>query len=100
MPRLLRSVDGLSSAAACGLVGTAISRLAVADSARDGFLAADTALVSSAAIGEMEQRDFSGRRLGEWWVITLDLRDRAYNAEVRVSRRDGALRLRPVHKPL
>ncbi|HWO88925.1 MAG TPA: hypothetical protein VNL98_07220 [Gemmatimonadales bacterium] len=87
---------------ACSLVAAAVGALARGESVPGGhFSPGDTALVDSATVDLMVERDASSDSVvAEFWVVTLNLRSRAYNVEMRVNRASGLRTLGPVHKPL
>jgi hypothetical protein len=58
----------------------------------------DSARVASATVDAISEVDPSGSVIRSWWLVTFDLRDRAYKAEVRIDQRSGVASLRPVHK--
>jgi hypothetical protein len=95
-PAVTRAPDSLTPPQSCALVAAAMRRLS---QARSGDLPqlADTSRVTPATIDPMSELDFSEREKGAWWVVTLQLRDTPFNAEVRFDRQTGATGIRPVH---
>jgi hypothetical protein len=70
----------------------------VQDGTRDLPQPADSSSVETATIDAMSERDFSEEEKGAWWVVTLQLRNVPFNAEVRFDRQTGATSVRSVHK--
>lgn len=97
LPELRRTPDSLTRGQSCALLAAAMTRLAEAK-ASDLPRPVSKSLVASATIDAMSERTFSESELGAWWVVTLELNDAPFNAEIRFDRRTGAARLRPVHK--
>ncbi len=91
----------LSEAQACSLLAIAWDEIGSADSFTAGQVgAADTLAVIAARIDRMDQHSISDSVLTSWWVVTLSLEDRPYDAEVRFNRETGVAELRSTHKPI
>ena len=96
LPEVTRAPDSLTKPQSCVLLAAAMRQLV-----QDGAnlpQPADTSSVATATIDAMSERDFSEKEKGTWWVVTLQLRDVPFNAEVRFDRQTGATRIRSVHK--
>jgi hypothetical protein len=97
LPEVTRAPESLTAPQSCALLAAAMRRLGQGG-AGDLPQPVDTSNVATATIDAMSERDFSEKEKGAWWVVTLQLRDVPFNAEVRFDRQTGAMRIRSVHK--
>ena len=93
-----RATDSIPRHRACAYARRALDVLAAARPAEAGLMPSDTSLVSSATVDAIAETDSAGRLLGAWWLVTLHLNSKPYDAEVRLNQQSGEQSIRPVHK--
>jgi hypothetical protein len=74
--------------------------MALASAQREEVVLAssDTGLVSGATVDAIAETDSLGNTVAAWWLVTLSLDRRSYNAEVRFNQGTGERLIRPIHK--
>ncbi len=82
----------------CRVAELAFRRVTSADAATDGVSPADTSLVTAIVVDSLAEIEADGRTRASWRVVTFRLRERPYQAEVRIDNCTGAVSLRPVHR--
>lgn len=90
--------DSIPRDRGCSLVYGAIIALRGASPNSTPFIPADTARVSAATVDAIAQIDSIGHPIAAWWIVTLRLDGKPYDAEVRLDQKTGERTLRPVHK--
>ena len=93
-----RRADSIPHERACSYVRSAFEALSSARPESVVVAPADTAAVSSATVDAIAEIDSAGNPVAAWWLVTLRLTGRPYDAEVRFNERTGARSIRPVHK--
>jgi hypothetical protein len=92
------ALDTIPRDRACRYVREALEKLAKANPSEVVVAADDTALVSSATVNAIQQEDSTGAPIAAWWLVTLHLQNKPYDAEVRIDQGSGEQAIRPVHK--
>ncbi len=90
--------DSFTAADRCALVGLAVTMLGSAGE-ETGLLPSDTAAAMTARLVPVAQRDSGADAVvASRWHVSLGLRGRPYDAELRVDRRTGAVCIHRIHK--
>ncbi len=93
-----RAADSIPQDRACSYVRGAIAALSSANPAKVVLSPGDTAAIVSATIDAIAEIDSAGGPVASWWLATLQLRGKPYDAEVRFNQASGGRSIRPVHK--
>lgn len=93
-----RERGSISSERACSYVRSAFEALSLAKPESVLLGPTDTAVVSSATVDAIGEIDSGGNPVASWWLVTLHLGGKPYDAEVRFNQRTGERSIRPVHK--
>jgi hypothetical protein len=93
-----RAADSIPHERACSYVVRAMDALRAAKPESVVLAPGDTAAVSAATVDAIAQMDSAGTLIESWWLVTLRLDGKPYNAELRISQKSGEQSIRPVHK--
>jgi hypothetical protein len=93
-----RAVDSIPEERSCEYVAGALMALASAQREEVVLASSDTGLVSGATVDAIAETDSLGNTVAAWWLVTLSLDRRSYNAEVRFNQGTGERLIRPIHK--
>jgi hypothetical protein len=92
-------VDSIPRDRACAYAIRAIEALSLAKPDSVILAPADTAAVSLVSVGAIaEHASAEGPMIASWWVVTLHLKGKPYDAEVRFNQQTGERSIRPVHQ--
>jgi hypothetical protein len=97
---MVRRSDTIPEERACSLLRSAVRQVAETDPGQVGVDPADTAKATVALVDALSETDSAGVVKHSWWFVTLRLKDRTYDAEVRFDQLTKAGSVRPVHKSL
>lgn len=90
--------SALTRSESCALVAVAIDALGAIPTTAGLPLPSDTSLINGASIVSMMEETVTGEPVGSWWVVTLNLAEKQYDVDVRVSKTDGETEVFVVHK--
>ena len=93
-----RATDSIPEDRACAYVRGAIQAVSTANPTEAGVAPEDTGAISSVTVDAIAQVDSAGGPIAAWWLVTLHLAGRPYDAEVRLNQLSGERSVRPVHK--